>query len=503
MVIKLGLNLLLATAALGQVDDFNCPDEHIGFYPHLYSCDKYWYCQQGQAEERTCGNGLGFIDTDPTYTLEQCAELHLVECGERTELEPPISSTNCPRAWGTYADEEDCGVFWVCQDGKANRYECPPGLAYDQQSRGCRWADQVPECSNAIVIDEEGGEFQCPTKSQPGIFTKHAHPEDCRQYYLCIGGVPREYGCPLGTVFNVGSGNGVDGECSDPEQVPECRDYYGDQDFDPRTLANQGFDTGSRFSDVEERPRSSNTHLTRNSIPRKSGSSNKRPEAVTEVRSRPAPASLQEVVDRPSVGRGQRLREPATEQPLRFSEPVPVTREQQPLRFSEPVPVAREQPSRFIEAQEPDRLSEPEPSQPAILPARLTPIRIQPQQAQPQPTNPPQTERPSRFELLSNKRPNFRSPFRQAQTTSTTTTNAPAPARSRPFGRNNTPGRLSFSPNRFRPTAAPPTTTPTTTTTRSTARPVPAGGLPAPVPAKPGPDGEEYYYYYYYDDEEV
>ena len=40
--------------------------------------------------------------------------------------------------------------------------------------------DQVPECSNAIVIDEEGGEFQCPRKSQPGIFTKHAHPEDCR-----------------------------------------------------------------------------------------------------------------------------------------------------------------------------------------------------------------------------------------------------------------------------------------------------------------------------------
>ena len=33
---------------------------------------------------------------------------------------------------------------------------------------------------------------------------------------------------------------------------------------------------------------------------------------VTEVRSRPAPAALQEVVDRPSVGRGQRPREPAT-----------------------------------------------------------------------------------------------------------------------------------------------------------------------------------------------
>ena len=146
-----------------------------------------------------------------------------------------------------------------------------------------------------------------------------------------------------------------------------------------------------QFSDVEERPRSSNTHLTRNSIPRNSGGSNKRPDAVSEVRSRPAPAALQEVVDRPSVGRGQRLREPATgnepsdwsipiiltshwsgtEQPLRFSEPV--AREQQPLRFSEAVS-REEQPSRFIEAQEPVRLSEPEPSQP-ILPARLTPIR--------------------------------------------------------------------------------------------------------------------------------
>ena len=55
------------------------------------------------------------------YKLEQCEELHLVECGARTELEPAISTTNCPRLWGTFADPEDCGVFWKCQDGKANR----------------------------------------------------------------------------------------------------------------------------------------------------------------------------------------------------------------------------------------------------------------------------------------------------------------------------------------------------------------------------------------------
>ena len=56
------------------------------------------------------------------YKLEQCEELWRVECGNRTQLEPAISTAHCPRAWGTFADEEDeCGVFWKCQDGKANR----------------------------------------------------------------------------------------------------------------------------------------------------------------------------------------------------------------------------------------------------------------------------------------------------------------------------------------------------------------------------------------------
>ena len=30
------LVLLFATAALAQVDDFSCPDEFEGYYPHLY-----------------------------------------------------------------------------------------------------------------------------------------------------------------------------------------------------------------------------------------------------------------------------------------------------------------------------------------------------------------------------------------------------------------------------------------------------------------------------------
>merc|ERR1719378_336287 len=484
-------------------DDFNCPDVHIGFYPHLYSCDKYWYCEEGRSELRTCGNGLGFIDTDPTYTLEQCAELHLVECGDRTELEPPISTPHCPRAWGTFADQDDCGVFWLCQNGKANRYQCPPGLAYDKESRGCRWADQVAECSNVVVVDDDGGEFQCPRSSSPGIFTKHAHPVDCRQYYLCIGGIPREYGCPLGTVFNIGSGNGVDGECSDPSLVPECQQYYDDIDLDPRELATSGFNKKNKYNDIDERPRSSNTKLSRNNIKRPSAASRDRQEQDP----RPAPVELQDIVDRPSVGR---TRQEQPSQPLReqnaFSD-QPIRSQPSRLRPEPQLSFQPEQPIRD-QVQEQEPVIPEQTNLPSNLPSRLTPIRIQSKPTTT--TSPPQTQKPSRLEFLPS-RPGFRSPFRQSpssfrqpQTTSTTTQSAPA-SRLRPLSRGNAPGRLSFS-SRFRPTP-PPTTTTTTIRTTTTTEPLAArpqdGGLPPPIKAAPGPNGEEYYYYYYYDDEEV
>ena len=65
---------------------------------------------------------------------------------------------------------------------------------------------QIQRCKaeRAAEEEEEGsGEFVCPDNVPVGIFSKHAHPDDCRQYFVCIAGTPREYGCPLGTVFKV------------------------------------------------------------------------------------------------------------------------------------------------------------------------------------------------------------------------------------------------------------------------------------------------------------
>lgn len=66
-------------------ESFKCPDDY-GFYPHSLSCDKYWKCDNGAAELKTCGNGLAFEATDSKYLSENCDYHHNVECGDRTQF---------------------------------------------------------------------------------------------------------------------------------------------------------------------------------------------------------------------------------------------------------------------------------------------------------------------------------------------------------------------------------------------------------------------------------
>jgi hypothetical protein len=200
---------------------FNCPDD-FGFYPHVKSCDKYWACDNGTGTLKSCGNGLVFDDSDSKR--ENCAYPFSVDCGDRSDLDPPISTPHCPRLYGIFSDPANCRVFYSCWNGEASKYECPPGLAYDSDQRVCVWADHVDRCDQSEISDG----FVCPDLTetdQPGHYTRHAHPTDCRKFYVCIESVARPYGCSLGTVFNVESL-----QCDDPENVPGCEKYYGDLD---------------------------------------------------------------------------------------------------------------------------------------------------------------------------------------------------------------------------------------------------------------------------------
>ncbi|KAK3881522.1 hypothetical protein Pcinc_014041 [Petrolisthes cinctipes] len=214
----------------GGSGNYQCPHE-FGFYPHATACDKYYTCDAGVPTLKTCGNGLAFDASDPEFLKENCDYSHNVDCTGRPENEPAISTTNCPNLYGIFADPVNCAVFWSCWDGEASRYECTPGLAYDRVSRVCNWMDNIPECK--AQRDAMQQNFACPAPGElaaTGSFSRHPHPDDCRQYFVCLDGAAREYGCPIGTVFQIGNIDGL-GQCSDPELVPGCEDYYGDLDL--------------------------------------------------------------------------------------------------------------------------------------------------------------------------------------------------------------------------------------------------------------------------------
>ena len=402
-----------------------------------------------------------------------------MECGPRTDLEPPITTRNCPRLYGTFPDPESCSVFWKCFDGKANRYECPPGLAYDAVSHGCKWADQVPECKNVVVaVEGQEEEFKCPARGAVGTFTKHAHPADCRQYFVCIGGVPREYGCPLGTVFSIGSDE-FSGKCGDPEEVPECKNYYGDLEFDSVALSRAGADTGPQQA---ERVRSGGDHSFRNTLNTVAANEPvKRPVANEEVKRRPAPPALQAVIDEVVAADNTNVAADQQGESVGRARPRPV----RPLRPNKEEPVAA------VRATEAPPTNRPRP-------ATTEEARVQTERMEitDQPTEAPTT----RIQVLTD-RPAAKTTLGRRPPQAATTNFAATPT-GRPF-------TAVFSPEQPESTlatteaAAPSSELPTAVpVASSTLLPGGDSGLPDPAPASPGPNGEEYYYYYYYYDDE-
>jgi len=221
--------LLLVNLVLGQ-STFRCPEPN-GTFEDAVQCDKYYECYDGVAEERLCQDGLVF---DPfSRKREPCDHYFNVDCGTRRELQPPQGKTDfCPRLNGFYAhpDPGVCHIFFACVDGLAEEYTCSSGLWFDEYTGVCNWPETTDraECrAEAYALDTSSG-FQCPAKAPADAFgvsdphPKYEDPEDCAKFYICLNGVsPREQGCELGLVYNIGKG-----ECDAPENVPECKDYY-------------------------------------------------------------------------------------------------------------------------------------------------------------------------------------------------------------------------------------------------------------------------------------
>lgn len=136
----------------------------------------------------------------------------------------------------------------MCQEGKANRYDVH--LDWPIRSTEQRlWADQVPRVQQCHwSTDEEAESSSVPQKVTAwNIHQARPSPEDCRQYYLlCIGGIPESMAvpwapCSMLAVAMEWMASVLTLTRSRSAETTETRH------LDPRTLANQGFDTGSRL----------------------------------------------------------------------------------------------------------------------------------------------------------------------------------------------------------------------------------------------------------------
>lgn len=223
---------LLVTVATSQ--KFQCPNNKNAQYEDPEQCDKYYDCNDGVAKERLCPDGLVFDST--IRRLNKCDQPFNVDCGDRTELQPPRGTNDyCPRKNGFFAhpDPSICDVFYQCVDGEYVENKCSGELQFDEYSGTCVW----PATANREGCKQEKKElkdgFSCPADKNKnnanGQIVAHphfAHPEDCQKFYVCLNGIePRELGCAAGEVFNDDIKR-----CDIPENVPGCEDWFKDSD---------------------------------------------------------------------------------------------------------------------------------------------------------------------------------------------------------------------------------------------------------------------------------
>ncbi|CAH1961597.1 unnamed protein product [Acanthoscelides obtectus] len=208
---------------------FKCPPKD-GQYEDSKQCDKYYECIDGIPQAKLCPDGLVF---DPLIRKRnKCDQPFNVDCGDRTELQPPQPKGVCPRLNGFFAHEDPtvCNKFYNCIQGEATEIACTNGLHFDEFSGTCVWPDAAGRqgCKQTLNTLKDG--FTCPKEGQKDangqlvVHPKFAHPTDCQRFYVCLNGVePRDLGCQVGEVYNEESQR-----CDAPENVPGCEDWYKD-----------------------------------------------------------------------------------------------------------------------------------------------------------------------------------------------------------------------------------------------------------------------------------
>ncbi|CAG9769596.1 unnamed protein product [Ceutorhynchus assimilis] len=194
----------------------SCPEAN-GTFP-TRTCDGYIQCTNGVAEEKLCPDGLLFNAQNGPHGYP-CQYPLEVDCTGREQTQPAQATDECPHQFGYFkiGDQNNCGKFKNCVDGRGFEFDCPEGLAWNSETYRCDWPDQVSDCDAEAYLG-----FTCPPDARqfglgPEEYRFFRSPQDCQRYFICIESKPRLYNCGEGLAFN-----DLINACDDVENVTGC-----------------------------------------------------------------------------------------------------------------------------------------------------------------------------------------------------------------------------------------------------------------------------------------
>uniref|UniRef100_A0A1B0AT80 Chitin-binding type-2 domain-containing protein n=1 Tax=Glossina palpalis gambiensis TaxID=67801 RepID=A0A1B0AT80_9MUSC len=128
----------------------HCPRKN-GYFGHekAGTCDKFYYCVDGQFNMITCPVGLVFNPKTGICTWPD--EVGVTGCKSEDifEFECPKVNETVAVTHPRYADPEDCQFFYVCVNGDIPRRNgCKLGQVFDDEKKLCEWARNVPDCAD-------------------------------------------------------------------------------------------------------------------------------------------------------------------------------------------------------------------------------------------------------------------------------------------------------------------------------------------------------------------
>ncbi|KAI5633474.1 chitin binding peritrophin-A domain-containing protein [Phthorimaea operculella] len=205
-------------------------------------CDKYWECDNGQAIQYDCPNGLVWAGKHRGVT-EGCDYPWRSNYCEypKVQINPPIGTEHCDWLYGIFGHETSCTRYWTCWNGTATEQLCIGGLLYNENAHSCDWPENVDGCQKHQSISESllVTSIRAPAYNGRGgteqlcigglLYNENAHscdwPENvdgcqkhplcnddangnvplgksCNRYWQCQGGYPRLQRCPAMLVFD-------------------------------------------------------------------------------------------------------------------------------------------------------------------------------------------------------------------------------------------------------------------------------------------------------------